>query len=149
MRAALLKLIAATAILCTLAPCAQAQLTSAKLDSWLAGYREAWEKRDAERAVQLFTENARYQEMPFDAPKSGRAGIREYWSGVTADQRDIEFHSQTVAVNGNTGVAHWSAKFKQASTGMTVELDGVFVLELDPKTGLCSTLREWWHVRGG
>ena len=107
------------------------------------------EKRDAERAAQLFTENARYQEMPLDAPKSGRAGIREYWSGVTADQRDIEFHSQTIAVNGNTGVAHWSAKFKQASTGMTVELDGVFVLEFDPKTGLCSTLREWWHVRGG
>ena len=149
MRATLYRLMAVTVVISAVAPCAQAQLTTAKLDSWLAGYREAWEKRDAERAAQLFTDNARYQEMPFDAPKSGRAGIREYWSGVTADQRDVEFQSQTIAVNGNTGVAHWSAKFKQASTGMTVELDGVFVLEFDPKTGLCSTLREWWHVRGG
>ena len=143
------KALVAAALLSVVAPCAHAQLSTAKLESWLSGYREAWEKRDAERAAQLFTENARYQEMPFDAPKSGRAGIREYWTGVTADQRDIEFKSQAIAVSGNTGVAHWSAKFKQASTGMTVELDGVFVLEFDPKTGLCSTLREWWHVRGG
>jgi ketosteroid isomerase-like protein len=145
----ILKTLAAIVVVCCAAPSAHAQLTTAKLDSWLAGYRDAWEKRDAERATQLFTANATYQEMPFDSPKSGRAGIREYWTSVTADQRDVEFHSQTIAVNGNTGVAHWSAKFKQASTGATVELDGVFVLELDPKTGLCSALREWWHVRGG
>ena len=149
MGAAVFRLIAVTAVLCAVAPSAHAQLSSAKLESWLSGYRDAWEKRDAERAAQLFTEDARYQEMPFDAPKGGRVGIREYWSQVTADQRDVEFRSQTIAVTGNTGVAHWSAKFKQASTGMTVELDGVFVLEFDPKSGLCSTLREWWLVRGG
>ena len=149
MATALFRLIAATALLCAVAPSAHAQLTTAKLEAWLSSYGEAWQKRDAERAAQLFTESARYQEMPFDPPKNGRAGIREYWAGVTADQRDVEFRSQTIAVNGNTGVAHWSAKFKQASTGMTVELDGVFVLEFDAKSGLCTTLREWWHVRGG
>lgn len=149
MATALFRLIAATAVFCAVAPSVHAQLSNAKLEAWLSGYREAWEKRDAERAAQLFTENARYQEMPFEAPKSGRAGIREYWSGVTADQRDVEFRSEPLGVNGNTGIAHWSAKFKQASTGMTVELDGVFVLDFDPKTGLCSSLREWWHVRGG
>jgi uncharacterized protein (TIGR02246 family) len=149
MSTALTRVIVTAALLCAAAPSAHAQLSTAKLETWLSGYREAWEKRDAERAAQLFTEDARYQEMPFDAPKSGRTGIREYWSSVTADQRDVEFRSQPIAVSGNTGVAHWSAKFKQASTGMTVELDGVFVLEFDPKSGLCSTLREWWHVRGG
>ncbi len=65
---------------------------------------------------------------------------------MTADQRDVQFDSNAIAVNGNTGVAHWSAKFKLASSGATVELDGVFVLEFDA-TGLCSGLREWWHVR--
>jgi len=149
MATAFYRLIAVTALLCAAEPSAHAQLSTAKVDAWLFGYREAWEKRDAESAAQLFTEDARYQEMPFDAPKSGRAGISEYWSQVTADQRDVEFRSQSIAVNGNTGVAHWSAKFKQASTGMTVELDGVFVLEFDAKSGLVSTLREWWHVRGG
>jgi uncharacterized protein (TIGR02246 family) len=144
-----LKTLAVIAILAGAAPSAHAQLTSAKLDAWLGGYRDAWQNRDPERAAQLFTESATYRETPFDAPKNGRPGIREYWAGVTADQRDVEFHSQTIAVNGDTGVAHWSAKFKLASTGATVELDGVFVLDFDPKSGLCTALREWWHERGG
>jgi hypothetical protein len=51
-----------------------------------------------------------------------------------------------IAVNGNTGVAHWSAKFRLASTGAMIELDGVFVLEFDAN-GQCTSLREWWHLR--
>ena len=122
------------------------QLTTAAVEKWLAGYERAWEARDAARAAELFTPNASYHEMPFDAPKAGQAGIREYWSSVTADQRDIDFKSQVVAVNGQTGVAHWSATFTAASTGARVELDGMFVLTFDAN-GRCSELREWWHLR--
>ena len=121
-------------------------LTSAALEAWLARYEEAWEQRDPDRAAALFTENAPYHEMPFEAPKAGRRGIREYWATVTADQRDVDFSSSVVAVNGQTGVARWSAKLKSASSGVNVELNGVFVLTFDD-SGLCSELREWWHVR--
>jgi ketosteroid isomerase-like protein len=122
------------------------QLTTATLEKWLAGYERAWESRDAARAADLFTPNASYHEMPFDAPKAGQVGIREYWSAVTADQRDIDFKSQVVAVNGQTGVAHWSATLTAASTGARVELDGVFVLTFGAN-GRCSELREWWHLK--
>ena len=121
-------------------------LTTAALKKWLASYERAWESRDSARAAELFTSNAAYQEMPFEPPKVGQAGIREYWSSVTADQRDIDFKSQVVAVNGQTGVAHWSATFTLASTGARVELDGMFVLIFD-LSGRCSELREWWHLR--
>jgi hypothetical protein len=121
-------------------------LTQAKLETWLAGYGSAWEMRDADLAARIFAPDATYHEMPFEAPKAGRTGIREYWAGVTADQRDVQFESNVIAVNGNTGVAHWSAKFKLASNGAAVALDGVFVLEFDA-AGLCTSLREWWHVR--
>jgi SnoaL-like protein len=121
-------------------------LSPAALEAWLARYEEAWEHRDPARAAALFTENAPYHEMPFDAPKAGRSGIRDYWAKVTADQRDVDFTSSVVAVNGRTGVARWSAKLKSASSGVRVELDGVFVLTFDD-SGLCSELREWWHVR--
>jgi ketosteroid isomerase-like protein len=120
--------------------------TSESLEAWLARYERAWESRDAEAAVALFTSDARYHEMPFDAPKSGSAGIREYWTTVTADQRDIDFRASVVAVNGVTGVARWSASLRSASSGARVELDGVFVLTFDA-SGRCSELREWWHVR--
>lgn len=121
-------------------------LTSASLEAWLSRYGAAWEARDAAAAGPLFTIGARYHEMPFDKPKEGRAGIEEYWRTVTADQRDVKFKSEVIAVNGNTGVAHWTAEFKLQSTGATIALDGVFVLEFD-SSGACSTLREWWHVR--
>jgi hypothetical protein len=84
--------------------------------------------------------------MPFDAAKTGQAGIREYWSSVTADQRDIDFKSQIISVTGQTGVVHWSATFTAASTGARVELDGIFVLKFDAD-GRCSELREWWHLK--
>src|SRR5688572_7905947 len=121
-------------------------LSPAAVEAWLARYKEAWEQHDSALAASLFTANAAYHEMPFDAPKAGRAGIRDYWATVTADQRDVEFKSQVVAVNGATAVARWSASLKAASSGVRVELDGVFVLTFEG-SGLCSELREWWHVR--
>ncbi len=121
-------------------------LTSTALDAWLASYGAAWETRDAAAVGKLFTTDARYHEMPFDVPKEGRASIEEYWRTVTADQRDIKFESKVMAVNGNVGIAHWSAKFRVESTGAIIELDGVFELKFDA-TGQCSSLREWWHVR--
>jgi ketosteroid isomerase-like protein len=122
------------------------ELTPAAVEAWLTRYEDAWEKRDSALAAALFTENAAYHEMPFDAPKAGRAGIRDYWATVTADQREVDFKSQVVAVNGRTAVARWSASLKSASSGVRVELDGVFILTFEA-SGLCSELREWWHVR--
>ena len=122
------------------------RLTAAALEKWLADYKRAWEERDAKRAAALFTHDAPYHEMPFDAPKAGRNGIRDYWTTVTADQRNIDFKSEIVAVAGQTGVARWSARLTSAASGTRVELDGVFVLTF-AADGLCSELREWWHVR--
>jgi uncharacterized protein (TIGR02246 family) len=129
------------------APCsATAQdLTATTLETWLAKYERAWETRDADQAAQLFTETATYRETPFDEPMTGRAAIESYWTSVTADQRAIDFESDVIAVQGNVGVAHWSARFEQASSGAMVELDGVFVLTFD-SSGLCVSLREWWHL---
>jgi ketosteroid isomerase-like protein len=122
------------------------RLTPAALERWLAGYEQAWRSRDATRAAELFTPEAVYRETPFDEPKRGQAGIHAYWSSVTEDQRDIDFESKVLAVNGQTGIAHWSATFVSASTGTRVELDGVFVLTF-ADDGRCSELREWWHLR--
>ena len=136
-------------ILATLAPGAQAKgLTVPALETWLKNYGAAWQARDAAAAGKLFTAGATYQEMPFDASKQGNAAIQEYWRTVTADQRDIKFESKVIAVKGNTGVAHWQATFRVGSTGATVALDGVFVLEFDA-SGQCQSLREWWHVKTG
>lgn len=134
---------------CALLPTGRAMaadLTTAALEAWLARYGDAWESRDADKAAALFTPEATYHEMPFDAPIEGAAKIREYWARVTADQRDVDFSARPIMVDGDAGVAEWSARFRTASTGATIELNGVFVLEFDD-AGRCTSLREWWHVR--
>jgi uncharacterized protein (TIGR02246 family) len=127
-------------------PLSAKELTPAAVEAWLARYEEAWERRDPDLAASLFTENAPYHETPFDAPKAGRRGIRDYWATVTADQRDVDFRSNVVAVTAGSAVARWSARLTSASSGARVELDGVFILSFDD-SGLCKELREWWHVR--
>jgi ketosteroid isomerase-like protein len=122
------------------------ELTPAAVEAWLGHYKEAWERRDPDRAAALFTENAPYHETPFDAPKAGRRGIRDYWATVTADHRDVEFKSSIVAVTGRTAITRWSARLTAASSGTRIDLDGVFILSFDDG-GLCKELREWWHVR--
>jgi ketosteroid isomerase-like protein len=122
------------------------ELTVAAVEAWLARYKDAWEQRDPDRAAALFSENAPYHETPFDPPKAGRRGVRDYWATVTADQRDVDVKSNVVAVTGRTAVARWSARLTAASNGARVELDGVFILAFDD-SGLCKELREWWHVK--
>jgi ketosteroid isomerase-like protein len=122
------------------------ELTTATLQQWLASYKNAWETRDAEAAGRLFTQDATYRETPYAEPLRGRSAIRAYWTSVTADQRGIEFQFEIVATNGCVGVATWTASFTSTSTGGSVELDGVFVLEFD-SDNLCCELREWWLLR--
>ena len=120
-------------------------LTAAALTHWLEGYREAWQTRNPERAAGLFTEDATYQETPYDTPFAGAKGVHDYWADVTRDQRNVRFDFQVLAVTGRTGIAHWSAKFDSAPTGAPVGLDGIFVLDF-AADGRCSRLREWWHL---
>jgi ketosteroid isomerase-like protein len=120
-------------------------ISGATVVEWLAAYGQAWQTRDADAAAALFTENATYQENPFEKPFNGRTGIHDYWSRVTADQRDVSFTSNVITTFDRSAVAHWSARFTSASSAATVNLDGVFVLEFD-ESGLCNTLREWWIV---
>ena len=58
----------------------------------------------------------------------------------------MKFESQVITISGKTGVAHWQATFRVASTGATLALDGVFVLEFDG-SGQCKSLREWWRLK--
>lgn len=121
------------------------ELTMAGLTAWLDAYGNAWESRDAEKAAMLFAEESSYQVTPYEEPHTGPDGVREYWAGVTENQRNIRFEYQPLSVSGNTGIAHWSAEFDVESGGTHIELDGIFVLEFDA-SGKCARLREWWHL---
>ncbi|MDX2273983.1 MAG: nuclear transport factor 2 family protein [Hyphomonadaceae bacterium] len=135
----------------SLAACATAQadtgLTRAGFAAWLDKYGAAWSAKDAAAAGALFTADASYHEMPFDAPMQGRAAIEAYWTRVTAPQSDIRFSYEIIAVEGDQGAAHWRALFNAG--GAAVELNGMFAIAFAEDGVTARSLREWWHVKAG
>jgi ketosteroid isomerase-like protein len=116
-------------------------------ENWLDAYKRVWEDRDPEAAADLFTADANYFETPFEAPARGREGIRDYWSDATRYQEGVEFSYEVLATTENTGIAHWHTEFTRLASNSTVELDGIFLVELDAD-GKCTGFREWWHKIG-
>ena len=121
-------------------------LETASWSEWLDGYKRAWEERDPELAVALFTEDASYRETPFDAPFEGRAAIRDYWAKAVSGQRDVTFTYEPIACAGDEGVCRWHAAFTGAAGGEQIDLDGIFRCRFE-SAGQVSRLEEWWHIR--
>jgi hypothetical protein len=113
-------------------------------EAWLQRYGEAWETQDADAAADIFSTDAKYYETPFDPPMTGREAIRSYWSEGTDLQRDIRFGYDVFAMNGDTGIAHWTSSFRRVPSGVAVRLDGVLSAQFDGD-GRCCEFREWWH----
>lgn len=114
--------------------------------NWLEGYKRAWESRDPDAAAALFTADARYREQPYQEPFDGAAGVRAYWTEVTATQDDVQFRYGTPLVTGNRAVAEWWVTMTNG--GADVTLAGIFLLTFDD-AGLCSDLVEYWHFSEG
>ena len=109
---------------------------------WLDAYKSAWEKRDADAAAALFTEDSSYREDPYTEPFVGRQGVHEYWTRVTATQEDIDFRYGVPVVEGDRAAVEWWVTMRNG--GADVTLAGEFLLRFDD-AGLCRELREYWH----
>ncbi len=119
-------------------------MTRTELQSWLEAYRCAWETRDPEAVVELFSEGATYRETPFVEPLRGRPAIKTYWANtVQSRQEQVNFGFAILAVLDETGIARWWASFVRIGTERRVSLDGIFLLSFDAQN-LCRSLREWW-----
>jgi hypothetical protein len=121
-------------------------LDDAAFAAWLDAYKTAWEKRDPAAAAALFTADASYHEMPFDAPIEGAGAIAAYWANAVAGQRDILFTSQILAHVGDAGIAHWHCAFTGSAGGERIDLDGIFHCRF-ADAGRVAHFQEWWHVR--
>ncbi len=112
---------------------------------FLETYARAWETRDAELVLTLFTEQATYQEDPFDEPIRRRDGIRAYWEGATSQQKDIRVSWGEHVVAGNTLIAEWRACYTHIQSGERRELRGILLAEFEGER--VRRFREYWHRR--
>lgn len=116
------------------------------VDNWLAGYQDAWVRRDPDAAAALFTDDALYREQPYEEPFAGAAAVHDYWAKVTASQRDVELrYGKPLVVADRAAVEWWVT---MTNGGVEVTLAGSFMLRF-AENGLCSELREYWHFGEG
>lgn len=120
-------------------------LTVEQAQAWLGAYKVAWESKDSDLLVSLFTPNGIYHDNPFKPAMVGHDAIRAYWDTTTVAQSGIAFTSEVWAVAGDVAFAHWAAEF--TAEGAPVRLDGAFHLTLIPAADgppIASHLREWY-----
>ena len=114
--------------------------------SWLDLYGRAWKTKNPNLIKKLFTQDATYQEKSFEDPIMGIDSITEYWSLVSQTQENVNFCYDILSVDGNQGIAHWSASFIRRQPQTRIELDGIFVINLNPENK-CINFREWWQSK--
>jgi uncharacterized protein (TIGR02246 family) len=107
-------------------------------------YGKAWETRDPELIVTIFTENATYND-PKEPENIGRDAIKEYWQyKVIGEQEDIHFDIRNVWVDGDTVIAEWHATFKDIKRNLFIDMLEVAIFTIDGAK--FSSLREYYKT---
>lgn len=121
-------------------------LTHGDAQDLLAVFKRAWERRDPDLAMELFSEDAEVRDDPFEEPRHGANAIRAYWNDVAATQAHVEFDAERIWVVERTVLASWHAAYTSRSDARRFRLRGFMTLELDD-AGKVWRFREWRHRR--
>lgn len=119
-------------------------MTREQAEVWLATYKQAWKGQDPELVVSLFAPECSYWEDPFETVSYGHEGVRDYWLSKPCNQSNIKVETQLLAIESDYVIAHWHASHDRE--GKHREMDGIFKLTFNAD-GLCTELREWWHIK--
>jgi len=108
-------------------------------------YGKAWETKDPELIVTIFTDDAIYDD-PHEPVNNGIEAIRSYWiSKVIGEQDDIHFSLRNFWVDSDTVIAEWDATFKNTKSKMFVEMTEVAIFQVRGDK-FCS-LREYYKTK--
>ena len=107
-----------------------------------ARFKRAWEERDPDAMMELFSDDAEYRSDPFMEPLMGLVAVREHWNGVVAAQDHIEFDAERVWVSGRTVLGSWHVALTERATAERVRVRGFSTMELDDH-GRIVRMREW------
>ena len=112
-------------------------MTLEELDRWLDVYGRAWERKDAGAFVACFTEDAVYQWGPFGEPLRGHAEIRARTEEAIAEQEEIQFGHEPLAITPDgRGIARWWVSVRAPAEDAIVELEGMFLVTLERRRAL-------------
>ena len=109
-------------------------------------YKTAWEKRDPNLILTIFTPDGEYHEKAFDKPYKNHKGIKEYWQNkVVGEQTNIKLKLNKIFIDGNTAIAEWYATFKDHARKLNIQIKEIAVMEF--KGNKIKKYREYWHSK--
>lgn len=118
-------------------------LTKQDVRDVIAVYIKAWQERDPDLIVTIFTPTATYHERVMRDPIPDREAIREYWrSKVVGAQANITCELVELYLDGDTAIAEWVAEFDDLAQGVRKRMKEIAVLTFED--GRISSLREYW-----
>lgn len=92
-------------------------------------YGAAWEKKDPQLVLEVFTEGAIHGD-PGDHPamRVGHNEIADYWqTKVVASQQEISFKLHNLWMDQDTVIAEWHVTFTDTARNLRVVLDEVAI----------------------
>lgn len=108
-------------------------------------YGRAWETRDPELIITIFTDDATYDD-PHEPLNNGRDAIYAYWvSKVIGEQDDIHFKLRNVWLDGENVIAEWDAKFIDTKRSLRINMSEVAIF--GTRDGKFSSLREYYKTQ--
>ena len=122
------------------------QLTPGDGQDLLERYKQAWERRDPDAAMNLYRDDAEVRLDPFEDPRLGANAIRELWNDVAATQTNVEFDAERVWVVGQTVLASWHCAYTWRQTADRYRIRGFSTFELDD-AGKIQRQRQWAQFR--
>jgi hypothetical protein len=121
---------------------------------WMQGYLQAWETRDADAVVRLFTPNGVYQSIPGVPSQTfvGRKAIHKYWFDVTRPQSLIHgIQGQPIVTGNRASIEIWvtfrDPVYNPKGKHMITLLETNVVTFV--KSGLASKNVEYWNIIPG
>lgn len=118
-------------------------LTKQDVRDVIAVYIKAWQERDPDLIVTIFTPAATYHERVMKDPIPDREAIREYWrTKVVGAQANITCELVELYLDGNTAIAEWVAEFDDLAQGVRKRMKEIAVLTFEGRQ--ISSLREYW-----
>jgi len=105
-------------------------------------YGKAWETKNPDLIVSIFTEEATYND-PKEAENIGREAIKKYWEyKVVGEQDDIKFSLKNVWTDKDTVIAEWHATFRDVKRKLLIDMFEVAIFTVKGKK--FSSLREYY-----
>ena len=108
----------------------------------LAAYKNAWEQRDPDAALELYADSAEHRDDPFDEPLVGSNAIRELWNARAASQTNVEFDAERVWTSASWVLSSYHAAYTDRANADRIRRRGFLAFELDDAKRILRA-RDW------